>query len=180
VTAVDPTQVVDLLAKFSGNDPFPNRTISAGANCARHPALSFGGDHHERSAYGRSGDEASRGSDQCRYSFPRHPALPATYSRSRRPRQHEMADAHLFTSNQREDCAHTLRESAQTGPGNTIPGPDCTQPATNRGRDFREPQKITTVHLKFWAHPGNVGLEPKYRPQPTEASHHDLRSRCDE
>jgi hypothetical protein len=33
----------------------------------RHPTLSFGGDRHERSAYGRSGDEASRGSDQCRY-----------------------------------------------------------------------------------------------------------------
>jgi hypothetical protein len=45
----------------------------------------------------------------------------------------EHDDAHPFTSNQREDCAHTPRESAQTGPGNTIPGPDCAQPATNGG-----------------------------------------------
>jgi hypothetical protein len=69
-----------------------------------------------------------------------------------------MADAHPFTSNQREDCAHTRRQSAQTQPGNTIPRPDRTQPATNRG-DFREPQKITTMRFKFGVHPGNVGLD---------------------
>jgi hypothetical protein len=34
--------------------------------------------------------------------------------------------------------------------------PDCAQPATNGGRDFREPQKIAIICLKFGVHPGNV------------------------
>jgi hypothetical protein len=87
MTAVDPTQVVDLLAKFSGSDltaTLSRIERSVRGLTALGTAHFFGGDRHVRSAYGRSGDEASRGSDQCRDSFPRHPALPATYPRSRR------------------------------------------------------------------------------------------------
>jgi hypothetical protein len=44
--------------------------------------------------------------------------------------------------------------------------PNCGTPFQGRiarkrpqpGRDFRKPQKITTMRLKFGVHPGNVGL----------------------